>query len=53
MSEFLEMGGYARYVWPSFAITFAIVLWNIVAARRALASARRDALRRIASGGGS
>jgi heme exporter protein D len=48
MNEFLAMGGYARYVWPSFGLTLAVLVINIVSARRALATARRDALRRIA-----
>ncbi len=28
------MGGYAAYVWPSYALTFAVVVLNIVWARR-------------------
>ncbi len=48
MSEFLHMGGYAAYLWPSYAITFAAVALNVVAARRALRRARDDARRRLA-----
>ncbi len=33
MTEFLAMGGYAVYVWPSFALTF-IVMGSIVASTR-------------------
>lgn len=29
-TEFLAMGGHARYVWSAYGLTFAIVLWNIV-----------------------
>lgn len=52
MSEFLRMGGYARYLWPSYAITFIVVVLNVIWARRLLARARADALRRLAAQGG-
>lgn len=29
MSEFFAMGGYAAYVWPSFALTALVVLANL------------------------
>jgi heme exporter protein CcmD len=48
MMEFLSMGGYAQFVWPSYALTFAIVFLNIWWARRALAQAREHVQRRIA-----
>lgn len=47
MNEFLAMGGYAEYVWPSFGLTALVLVWNIVAARRRHAAARQAALRRI------
>lgn len=47
---FLAMGGYAAFVWPAFAITVAVVAWNVVAARRDLDSARAEALRRGTEG---
>lgn len=31
MSEFLNMGGYAFYVWTSFGITAVVLLWNVFA----------------------
>ncbi len=31
MSAFLAMGGYAIYVWPSFAIFFAVLLADYIA----------------------
>jgi heme exporter protein D len=46
MRAFLEMGGYAAYVWPAYAVTLAVVVLNIVWARRALARSRAEALRR-------
>ncbi|MEN8719561.1 MAG: heme exporter protein CcmD [Oceanococcaceae bacterium] len=27
MMEFLMMGGYARYLWPSFAVFVALLVW--------------------------
>jgi len=47
MNEFLHMGGYARFVWPSYALTLAIVVLNVVWARRALARASAEARRRL------
>ena len=34
MSQFFEMGGYAAFVWPSYAVTLAAIVLNIVWARR-------------------
>jgi heme exporter protein D len=48
MLKFLEMGGYAWYVWPSYALTLIVVASNIVAARRALRVAQREAMARLA-----
>ena len=48
LSEFLDMGGYARYVWPAYAVTLGLMALNIWWARRALAQARQAARRRIA-----
>ena len=31
MSEFLAMGGYALYVWGSYAVTLAVLVGEIVA----------------------
>lgn len=42
------MGGYAVFLWPAYAITFGVILWNIIAARRDHASAIADARRRMA-----
>ncbi len=47
MEEFLNMGGYGRYVWPSYALAAAVLLWNVWSAirlqRKALERARRQA----------
>jgi heme exporter protein D len=53
MSEFLDMGGYAAFVWPSYAVTLGIVVLNIYWARQHLARARAAALRRLTPGGTS
>lgn len=46
VGEFLEMGGYARYVWPSYALVLAAIVLNIVWARRALKHAQAEARKR-------
>jgi heme exporter protein CcmD len=51
MRPFLDMGGYAAFVWPAYAVTFAVVILNIIWARRALARARTDARRRLSARG--
>ena len=47
MSEFFDMGGYGRYLWPAFALGFGIVILNVVLALNSLASAKQDARRRL------
>lgn len=46
MSGFFHMGGYAMYLWPAYALTFAVLAWNVLAARRALRDAKAEARRR-------
>jgi heme exporter protein CcmD len=45
---FWAMGGYARYVWPCFALAFLVLAWNLWAARRYHAAARLRASRALA-----
>ena len=33
MSEFLNMGGYALYVWASYGIAAGVIVWNLLAPR--------------------
>jgi heme exporter protein CcmD len=33
-SGFWEMGGYARYVWPSVVLTLVVLGWNVWSAQR-------------------
>ena len=47
LNEFLAMGGYGAFVWPCFLLTGAVLVWNVIAARRLHADARRQALRRL------
>jgi heme exporter protein D len=44
---FLDMGGYAAYVWPAYAVTLTVIVLNVVWARRALARSRAEARRRL------
>jgi heme exporter protein D len=46
-AQFLAMGKYAAYVWPSYGLTLVVVVLNIVWARRLLRQARMDARRRL------
>jgi heme exporter protein CcmD len=47
MRSFFDMGGYAAFVWPAYAVTLAVIGLNIVWARRALARAREEARQRL------
>jgi heme exporter protein D len=47
MRAFFDMGGYAAFVWPAYAVTLAVIVLNIVWARRALARSRTEARRRL------
>jgi heme exporter protein CcmD len=47
MAQFLAMGKYAAYVWPSFGLTALVIVLNIVWARRLLRQAQLDARRRL------
>ena len=46
--EYLDMGGYARYVWPAYIIVIVAIGSNILMARRSLRRAREAAMRRLA-----
>ena len=50
MKEFLDMGGYAAFVWPAFLITAFVLGANIVAARRREAAVLAQLRRRRAAG---
>lgn len=48
MTEFWVMGGYARFVWPCFALAAGVLGWNLWSARRYYAAARVRVQRAIA-----
>jgi heme exporter protein CcmD len=48
MLKFLQMGGYAVYVWPCYALTALAVGINIYWARRSLRDAQAETRRRLA-----
>lgn len=41
MRDFLTMGGYGLYVWPSYALAVAVLVGQALAAWRALRRAER------------
>jgi len=47
LREFLYMGGYAAYVWPSYAFTALVIGWMIAAARRSHRNALMAARKRL------
>jgi heme exporter protein CcmD len=51
VTAFLDMGGYWPYVWPAYAVTLAVMVLNVVWARRLLKRSRKEALRRLSIGG--
>ncbi len=48
LMEYLDMGGYARYVWPAYIIVIVAITSNVFLARRSLRRAREAAVRRLA-----
>jgi heme exporter protein D len=42
VGEFLEMGGYGLYVWPSFGATIVCMVWEVIALRVRRAAAVED-----------
>jgi len=47
MRAFFDMGGYAAFVWPAYAVTLVVVVLNIVWARRSLERSLAEARRRL------
>ena len=41
LKEFLAMGGYGIYVWPSFGVTALCLIWEVLALRWRRAAALR------------
>lgn len=53
MQEFFSMSGYAEYVWSCYALTFVVLIWNLIAARRGLRQQQLHARRRAEAAAGS
>jgi len=49
--SFWAMGGYARFVWPCYALGFGVLVWNLWAAHRYHEQARQRARRALAMAG--
>ena len=49
MMQWLAMGGYWMYVWPSYLLTFLVLVLNVGSAQRSAQRARTEALRRAQS----
>jgi heme exporter protein D len=50
MAKFFEMGGYAIYVWPAFAVAALVMIGLLVTSLRTL-RAREAVLRRLEAAG--
>ena len=46
MTEFLSMGGYAKYVWSAYGITLIVLVFTVILTKRALTRTRTQTLRR-------
>ena len=53
MNEFIEMGGYARYVWSAFGLSLLVLSGMIYFTKRSLRNTRAQLARRIASAAGA
>ncbi|GAC1456372.1 MAG: hypothetical protein PVS2B3_06840 [Steroidobacteraceae bacterium] len=51
MSAFLDMGGYAAFIWPAYLVTVAVLVLNVIWAGGSLRRALETARRRSASSG--
>jgi heme exporter protein CcmD len=47
LMQWLNMGGYWPFVWPSYLLTLVVVILNVQFARRSLRDALSDARRRL------
>jgi heme exporter protein CcmD len=53
MQQFLSMSGYGEYVWSCYALTFAVLIWNLAASRRELRRQQLHAKRRVQAAAGT
>ena len=49
MTEFLEMGGYALYVWSAYGLSLCVLILNVVAARIRVRAVRKEVIRFVES----
>ncbi|MDJ0956644.1 MAG: heme exporter protein CcmD [Arenicellales bacterium] len=42
MSEFFHMGGYAAYVWSAYGLSVAVLVLNVIAARKRNLNVKRE-----------
>ena len=42
LSEFLDMGGYGHFIWPSYALVAVVMVGLLIISRRELGTALRD-----------
>jgi heme exporter protein CcmD len=49
MMEFLSMGGYARYVWSAFGVSFTVIVAMLWLTRRHFNLTKKTLLRRLRS----
>ncbi|MCG8381099.1 MAG: heme exporter protein CcmD [Gammaproteobacteria bacterium] len=47
MSEFLSMGGYAQFVWPSYGLTLIVLAMNLIIAWQQNKQLKRTLKRRL------
>jgi heme exporter protein CcmD len=52
LNTFLEMGGYARFVWPCFGLTFAVMVGLWLVSRQGLSRAEATLAELQAAAGG-
>jgi len=52
LQDFFHMGGYGLHVWSCFGLTFAVLIYNALAARRQWAEQLLKAKRRAEIGRG-
>jgi heme exporter protein D len=50
LEQFFDMGGYARYVWPSYGLTLLVLGWNLLAALQKTSQVKAQTRRHIARG---
>ena len=49
MTEFLNMGGYASYVWSAYGLCFLVLGLNVIAARQRSLNVKKETLKFIDS----